>query len=237
MTGALVTTIIPVYNGAAFIKEALASIADQQSCNLLEIIVVDDGSTDDTPVIVQAFAETSRTAVRYLRQENRGPAAARNRGIAEARGPVLAFLDADDRWTADKLAIQLALLEDTPPVDIVLGYARIFRKMPNPHGSGHIEEMTDPRSLLVFQAGLFQRSVFERVGLLNEDLRLHEDSEWFFRAREAGARIKIHSDAVLLYQRHEKNLTKATFGSPAGLVSLLKQSLARRRANERQPDD
>src|SRR3954451_22735593 len=87
----LVSCIVPVFNGERYLREALQSIL-AQSYRPIEVVVVDDGSTDRSPVVVAGFGRE----VRYLRQENAGPAAARNHGVQEARGELLAFLDADD---------------------------------------------------------------------------------------------------------------------------------------------
>jgi glycosyltransferase involved in cell wall biosynthesis len=105
----LVSVIIPTYNRAGLVQEAIASI-EAQSFRDFEILVVDDGSTDDT-----AEALASLKGIRVLRYDcRRGVAAARNLGIAEARGEWLAFLDSDDLWLTDKLARQMAYLKDRP---------------------------------------------------------------------------------------------------------------------------
>ncbi len=222
MTSPMISTIIPVFNGAAFIRAALDSIVAQQYVHM-EIIVIDDGSMDDTPREVQNFSHDSPIPVIYLRQENLGPAAARNRGIAISSGEVLAFQDADDLWTPDKLAIQIPLLENPEPADVVLGQAQIFVE-----GSS-LPSQAAPGGFLGFQAALFRRSVFAQVGLLNENLRIGEDLDWFMRARESGARIRLHSESVLFYRRHANNLTPTAMGNSKVTLFLLKQSLARRR--------
>ena len=102
-TNVLLSVIMPVYNGAEFLAEAVASIV-AQAYQPLEIIVVDDGSTDETATIVQSLGGE----IRYLYQFNQGPAAARNAGLALAQGDLIAFLDVDDLWPADKLAQQMA---------------------------------------------------------------------------------------------------------------------------------
>ncbi|MDY0039233.1 MAG: glycosyltransferase family A protein, partial [Desulforhabdus sp.] len=102
---AVVSVIIPTYNRASFLKEALDSVLLQQNAEM-EVIVVDDGSTDDTAAIVESFGR----AVTYLYQSNAGVSAARNTGIKAARGRWLALLDSDDLWLPGKLQFQLELL-------------------------------------------------------------------------------------------------------------------------------
>ncbi|HYL81892.1 MAG TPA: glycosyltransferase, partial [Candidatus Acidoferrum sp.] len=115
----LVSVIIPTYNSAGFVVEAVRSVL-AQTHSPVEIIVVDDGSTDATAESLRPYAER----IRYLYQQNRGVAAARNAGIAVARGDLLAFLDADDMWVPDKLERQLACLDRRPQVGVTHADAR-----------------------------------------------------------------------------------------------------------------
>lgn len=108
MGAATITVIIPTFNRAAWLPETVRSVLSQ-TVSPLEILIVDDGSTDDTEAVCGQFPEP----VRYIRQDNAGVGAARNRGAAEARGDWLAFLDSDDLWTTDKLEVQLAALAAT----------------------------------------------------------------------------------------------------------------------------
>ena len=114
MTGPLVSVVIPVYDGAAFIAQTLDSVL-RQSWPRLEVIVVDDGSTDETPERVRPF----RDRILYLRQENRGGGAARNAGVAASRGDYLAFLDQDDLWAPEKLERQLAVARAHPESGVI----------------------------------------------------------------------------------------------------------------------
>ena len=111
-----ISAVIPAYNSAAFIAEAIGSIR-AQTRPVDEIIVVDDGSTDDTAIIVQRLGD----GIQYLHQANAGPSAARNRGIEAARGDLIAFLDADDQWTRTKIEQQLAVMEQNPAIALVAG--------------------------------------------------------------------------------------------------------------------
>ena len=95
----MISCIVPVYNGERYLAETLQSILGQR-VGPLEVIVVDDGSTDGTAGVARRFG----SAIRVLHQTNAGPAAARNLGLSEARGDFVAFLDADDLWKPDKLA-------------------------------------------------------------------------------------------------------------------------------------
>lgn len=110
------SVIIPVYNGANFIARAIESVLEQ-TWPAHEIIVVDDGSTDGTPDVVAKFNER----VRYVRQDNAGVSAARNRGADAATGDWLAFLDADDWFYPDRLRLHAEWIEEEPRLDFLTG--------------------------------------------------------------------------------------------------------------------
>ena len=117
-----ISCVIPCYNGERFLGAALDSVI-AQTLPPAEIIVVDDGSTDGSTADVAA---NYGSRVTYLRQDNAGPAAARNRGLACARGDFVAFLDADDLWHQDKLARQAVRFEARPELDISVTHLRAF---------------------------------------------------------------------------------------------------------------
>ncbi|OUS15913.1 hypothetical protein A9Q88_09170 [Gammaproteobacteria bacterium 50_400_T64] len=114
-----ISAVIPTYNNAAFITEAIDSIL-AQSHPVDEIIVVDDGSSDHSEALVKAIAQKTDKLI-YIKQQNQGPSSARNRGIEAASGDWIAFLDADDRWPKDKIARQIAALEKEPSLQLVAG--------------------------------------------------------------------------------------------------------------------
>lgn len=129
MTTPLISAVVPACNAAAWLGECLLSILDQEGPFRLEIIVVDDGSGDDTAARAGALIPTAaarNVPLRVLRQPNAGPSAARNRGIAAAAGDWVALLDADDRMPPGRLAVQLALLEPAPDLDLIFGDCLVF---------------------------------------------------------------------------------------------------------------
>jgi glycosyltransferase involved in cell wall biosynthesis len=213
----LVSVIIPVFNGERFLREAVESVLAQQYSSL-EIIVVDDGTTDGTANVARSLPET----VRYLYQTNQGPAAARNRGIEQAQGSLIAFADADDLWPADKLELQLPYLIKEPAVDIVLG--RMQQVL-----LSEAQEIAEPAFSVNLGSAIIRKCVFERVGLFDETMRYSEDVDWFMRARESGAAIVTIDAVTLLYRQHEENMTRGKSTSELNVLKALKKSLDRRR--------
>lgn len=128
-----VSVIIPTYNRANYVVEAIESVFNQTYRNM-ETIVIDDGSTDDT----QEKISQLRDRIKYIYQDNRGPAIARNWGIRASQGEFIAFLDSDDVWLAEKLELQIGLLESRREVGLV--YSDAFRSYGN---TGIIEKDTE----------------------------------------------------------------------------------------------
>jgi glycosyltransferase involved in cell wall biosynthesis len=211
--GTLVSVVIPVFNGERFLREAVQSVLDQKY-SPLEIIVVDDGSTDGTANVARSLP------VRYLHQTNQGPSAARNRGIEHAQGELIAFADADDLWPLAKLELQLPYL--TEDVEIVMGrIQQVF--------SSSEEEFGEPAFSVNLGSAVIRKTVFDRVGLFDETMRYSEDVDWFMRAREAGVAIMTIDAVTLFYRQHEENMTRGKSTSELNVLKALKRSLDRRR--------
>ena len=222
--GPLVSVVIPVFNGERFLREAVQSVLDQKY-SPIEIIIVDDGSTDGTSAVARSFSET----VRYLYQANQGPAAARNRGIEHAQGSLIAFADADDLWPSEKLEMQLPYLINDAAIEIVMGRIQQVRLSKTVNGQTQAEELAEPAFSVNLGSAVIKKSVFERVGLFDESMRYSEDVDWFMRAREAGAAIVTIDAVTLLYRQHEENMTRGKSTSELNVLKALKRSLDRRR--------
>jgi glycosyltransferase involved in cell wall biosynthesis len=219
-----VSVIIPTYNCASFLPDAVASIR-MQRYEPLEIIVVDDGSTDQTEDVARALEGAE---LRYLRQENRGPAAARNAGLAVARGDVIGFLDADDLWPAHKVARQLEVLIEDPAADVVHGRTQALVLVAvAADGARRFEPFAEPWYATQLGSALYRREIYARVGGFDPALEPSEDFDWFLRAREGGAKVVRTPETALLYRFHTSNLTRGA-GS-LNLLTTIKRSLDRRR--------
>ncbi len=219
-----VSVIIPVFNGEAFLAEAVESI-QLQNYKHLEIIIVDDGSTDRTAKIAADF----QSNVRYFYQSNSGPAVARNRGIRMSRGNIISFLDVDDLWSEDKLRIQLEYLSRNGTVEIVIGQIQRMQLIGVENDKFQFKNWSEPEMSMHLGSALFRKTVFDRVGYLDESLSYCEDCDLFMRAKEMKIPILVHKEVTYFYRRHEQNMTndmKAGFNSA---LMMLKQSLDRRR--------
>jgi glycosyltransferase involved in cell wall biosynthesis len=218
--GPTVSVIVPVRDGAAYLGDALASVLAQDVAPL-EVIVVDDGSTDGSA----AVAAAAGPSVRVLAGSFGGAAAARNAGVAAARGDLLAFVDHDDLWAPRRLARQVAALCRAPAVELVLGLTQRFRDE-----AGARVALGPPAPEPSFGAVLATRRAFELVGPLDAGRAFDEDVDWFLRAREA--RVPARLDRVLVqhYRRHATNATNRRAADVRAFFEAIRDSIARRRA-------
>lgn len=217
----LVSVIIPVFNGAAFVADAVQSLLDQDHPQL-EIILVDDGSTDNLAAAVEALP----VQVRLLTQTNAGPAAARNLGLRAASADIIGFLDVDDLWPRGKLAAALAWLETNPACDVVLGRAQLMERL----ADGRYQYVGSPEDSFptYIGAALCRRPVFTTVGLFDPLLRFAEDLDWFTRATRAGVRVDRLDMVSLHVRRHPANSTRGKTAADLTPVRLLRKALAAR---------
>ena len=223
-----VSVILPVHNGAAFLEAAIASVLGQTQPPD-ELMVVDDGSTDESAAIAAACAAASRVPLRYVRQAQRGPAAARNTGIRLAQGHLLAFQDADDLWAPAKLERERALLEQDPPVDMVIGLTQPFVDAA-PGGQPQATSfLRKPYAEYHFQSKLIRASLFTRVGLLNEQLTFGEDVDWVVRALHQRVTWRLLPEVVVYYRRHAGNMTNQLEDGGHYLLQALQQAIRQRR--------
>jgi len=220
----LVSVIIPVYNAARYLGEALASVM-AQSYGAHEIIVVDDGSTDDSAQVARSFP------VHYCRRPHGGPGAARNTGVRRARGGCLAFLDADDLWLPDKLERQMAAMASRPGIDAVFGRVEQFADPGAPAGPAAQLPAAGTRAGLHAGAMLIRRASFMRVGWFATHWHVGEFLDWYARAVDAGIGIVVLPEVVMRRRVHGNNLTLRS--APAGRADyarVLKAVLDRRKA-------
>jgi glycosyltransferase involved in cell wall biosynthesis len=225
------SVVIPVRNGERHLAATIESVLAER-LDSVEILVVDDGSTDRSAEIAESFGGP----VRCLRGEAKGVAAARNAGWTAARARFVFHLDADDLVVPGSLALRMAVLEASPDVDMVTGYVESFFSaeldadaragLALPEGSrrGHLAG-----------ASIVRTGLFERIGPLNEKWRVSADMDWYARATEAGIGIAVISDVVLRRRIHGKNLSLTSGDEQIDRVRIVKAALDRRRAAALKP--
>jgi glycosyltransferase involved in cell wall biosynthesis len=209
----IVSVVIPTYNRAKLIRETLDSVL-AQSIHDIEVIVVDDGSTDDTASLIDGYGQN----VRYLRQENAGQGAARNRGIHAANSDYIAFLDDDDLWMANKLEKQMPLLLNDTSIGWVYCDAEVFNgktglrlskysQINHPY-SGSVAKPLILRDFIASPTPIVRRAIFNKVGYFEETaLRKNgrcyaEDWDMWLRIA-AGYPLAYIPMALARYRIHE----------------------------------
>jgi len=219
----LLSVIIPVFNGGPFLAEAVGNVLAQEY-PALEIIIVDDGSTDGTEAAVRALP----CEVHYFRQENLGPAAARNRGIRYASGDYVAFLDVDDLWAENTLTTLMDELVRHPELDVVQGYSQVTEYVPE---TGAYEYRGNPMESFPYSVatGVYRKRVFDRVGLFDKTLIFGEDTDWFTRAQEQGVTMRRLDIVALIVRRHGRNMTHEKSPVELNTLRVFKRALDRKR--------
>ena len=221
----LVSVIIPVYNGESYLSEAVESVY-AQTVRPLEVIVIDDGSTDGSAAVARSFED-----VRFYRQPNRGAAAARNRGAVLAHGRFLAFLDADDVWTPQKLRIQMAALLEKPELDMVFGRVEQFSS-PELGDARRFARVDRSMKGLHVGALLIRRASFHRVGLFHADLTAGEFIDWYAKAMDLGLKQIVLPEVVMKRRLHANNLMQRHANAPADYLRILRSVVKRRHGEQ-----
>jgi glycosyltransferase involved in cell wall biosynthesis len=224
----LVSVIIPVYNYDRYLGEAIESVLGQTQQHL-EVIVVDDGSTDRSGEVAKSFAERG---VQYCHQVHAGIGPARNTGVKLAQGEYLAFLDADDRWPLAKIERQLNAFDTDPALEMVFGQALQLQNGPEWEAAVKDYKPSVPGMVPGMVPGtmLIKRDAFFRVGLFKGDLKVGEFIDWYARAVELKVRSLLMPDLFLWRRIHASNQGVRERQSVSDYARVLKAKLDRQRA-------
>lgn len=231
-----ISVIIPAYNLENVIDESIASVL-AQTRPVHEILVIDDGSTDQTLARLDGAAGKD-ARLRVLTSERAGPSGARNVGLKAASCPIIAFLDGDDVWPCDKIARQMERLNAPDRPDVLSGLIQRFRDLE----PGALTPAGEPGEIIAhvnLGACLFRREVFGVVGLFNERLRICEDVDLMLRVREAGLKLVIMREIMLYWRIRPGSLTQTQANSDAhkrDALEALRLKLDRRRSSGRERD-
>lgn len=206
MRSNLVSCIIPAFNAESFVGEAIESVL-AQTYSAVEIVVVDDGSTDRTADVVRSYGPTVNCIVR----PHRGAGAAKNDGVDGARGEWTAFLDADDLWHPDKLTRQVARLALRPEIDLSFTQYQNFwsEEIAEEERRYQGHPFSRPASGWSISTLLARRDVFERFGCFEEDVaEKHQSLLWALRAAEQGAVVDVMPEILMRRRLHSGNLSR-----------------------------
>ena len=230
----LVSVVIPTYNRAGFLKEAIESVLAQdlflERNSSWEFWVIDDGSDDETRRVVESFGKK----VNYYYQENRGVSRARNQGIELAQGEYIAFLDSDDLWKKEKLRMQIEFMEAHPDAQICCTEETWIRKgvFVNPKKkhkkfSGEIFDKVLPLCLLSLSSALFRKSLFNEIGVFDENLPACEDYDLSIRIAHKYPIFFLPQALIIKRGGHPDQLSKKYWGMDRFRVTALQKALER----------
>lgn len=240
---ATVSVIMPAYNVAPYVGAAIGSVLDQTFTDL-ELIVIDDGSTDATFEIAAACAARD-PRIRLLQKPNGGISSARNHGLRAASGAFIAILDSDDLWSPDYLATQMRILEERPEIDVVTGNAWFLddhggplsraqdlpgasafargasagpaRPVPDPRPSPNLARILGDETA-VFIMSIFRYRVYETIGGFDEGLRTNEDYDFWLRAAIAGFVFHRNDEPLGHYRRRDDSLSASELRMVRGIL-------------------
>ncbi len=222
-----VSVIIPAFNAARYVGQAVSSALAQRDVSI-EVLVIDDQSTDDTWQVLEGFGER----IRKVRQAKGGPYKARNLGAQLARGEWLAFLDADDEWLLDKIARQLAL--DDPGVGLVFTDCENFdvchRVKPRQSDStqfyeGEVFEPLLLNNFISMSSVLIRKDWFDRLGGFSEEQAGVQDWDLWLRYAAAGGRVRVIREPLTRYRIHSGQMTQDLDRRAADRVAVVERAL------------
>ncbi|HZX10318.1 MAG TPA: glycosyltransferase family A protein [Acidobacteriota bacterium] len=230
----MISVIIPTYNRALYLKEAIDSVLSQDyfsktgSAECFELIVVDDGSTDDTQKVVNSYHQK----IRYKFQEHKGVSPARNLGLKLSKGDFIAFLDSDDLWKKEKIRLQMEFMEEhletvvccTQEIWIRNGVF-VNPKKKHKKYSGWIFEKVLPLCLLSLSSALFRRRLFDDIGVFDTNLPACEDYDLAIRLAHKYPLYFLDEPLIIKRGGHEDQLSKKYWGMDRFRVKALEKAL------------
>jgi glycosyltransferase involved in cell wall biosynthesis len=217
----VISVVIPAWNAAATLGRAVESVLIQElyggtggtvrngaarpaaggpDAPMLEIIIVDDGSTDSTARVAESLADRNPDLIRIIHQKNSGPAAARNVGIRAARGEYVAFLDADDQWLPGKLSTQLGILEADPELDLVCTAMNGKRFLLRPEQFPLSFRNLLPNNIVYTSSVVVRKGALTAAGGFNEARMCSEDFELWLRIAHRG-KIVVLNEPLIRYMK------------------------------------
>lgn len=221
----LVSVIIPVYNCEKYLAQAIESVLEQDY-HPLEVIIIDDGSTDQSSQIAKDFLPR----VKYYFQENQGLAASLNQGVLLSQGEYLSFLDSDDLWVKSKLASQMMLFTQSTDLEAVFSHVKQFKSPELDEESKAKISILDEVIPGYFKGTmLIKRDAFQRIGKFDTQWKLGDFIDWYSRAKESNLKSLMQSEILMQRRIHKTNMGIKDVESRSEYARVLKAALDRRR--------
>ncbi|MFW6131394.1 MAG: glycosyltransferase family 2 protein [Candidatus Aminicenantaceae bacterium] len=229
----MISVIIPTYNRADFVKEAISSVLEQSyfqahNGNRYELLIIDDGSTDETKKVIEFFGNK----VKYYVQDHKGVSAARNKGLCLAKGDYIAFLDSDDLWKKDKIKKQRNFMDAFSKVSVCYTEEIWIRdgvvvnpKKKHRKYSGWIFDKVLPLCLLSLSSALFRRKIFDDIGVFDEQLPACEDYDFGIRLASKYPIHLIPKKLIVKRGGHSDQLSRKFWGMDRFRVKALEKAL------------
>jgi glycosyltransferase involved in cell wall biosynthesis len=230
----MLSVIIPTYNRSHFLGEAIQSILDQDyftardTSNCFELLVIDDGSTDDTKEMVKSFGNSAK----YFFQKHRGVSAARNLGLSLAKGDFIAFLDSDDLWEREKISVQMSFMEVFQKAKVCYTEEIWIRRgdFVNPKKkhkkySGWIFDKVLPLCLLSLSSALFRKEIFAEIGNFDESFPACEDYDFGIRLAQKYPVYLISKSLIVKRGGHPDQLSQKYWGMDRFRIQALEKAL------------
>ncbi len=208
----LVSVVMPAFNCEKFLAEAIESVLGQDY-RPLELIIINDGSKDQSGNIARSYCRPDGS-VRLIELPNGGPSKARNRGMEEARGDFIAFIDSDDLWLPEKISKQMMIFAEKPEIGVVYSQREnidergtVFQGYKAPVFSGNVLQRLYVDNFICCSSAVIRRSVYEKIGGFNPDLRMSEDFDFFLRVTPFVS-VEGISEPLVHYRNHSEQASK-----------------------------
>lgn len=219
-----ISIILPVYNVEAYLEACIDSVLAQTYPNF-ELIAINDGSTDNSLEILKKYKDER---ILIFEQENRGTSATLNRGIQEAEGDYVAFIDGDDLWVSDKLETQVKIFEENPNLEMSFGKFEQFLSEEIVERESKFIFEQKPASALMKQTSMAKRGVFEKYGRFNDNNNIQDFIPWFDNARTNGLKYQVSEKNFAFRRIRENSLSQSTNYYPT-LLRFMKEKLDKKR--------
>jgi glycosyltransferase involved in cell wall biosynthesis len=227
-----ITVIIPTYNRVATLPHAIRSLLKQKADVDLDILVIDDGSIDETPALLAELCQC-HNELRVVRQNNAGIVAARNTGLANLHrdANIVTFLDSDDLSVPNRFAADLPHFTADPALEITYGRMLMVDSLDYENLCPSANSQSVDIVGIQLASAIYRRSLIERIGRFDPDLPQGEDTDYLLRIFEANTNFLQTDTRCVYYLRHPGNISRKGAELRRGFAQAIHKSMLRRKAD------